>query len=83
MQTISRESILEPDEIAEGRELYCLSCRHPLGNLALEDRLMPDGSAEVVATLSICSDNLRDLQSSHESLTVSCDCGCRSTFHRL
>ena len=27
--------------------------------------------------------DLRDLQSSHESLTVSCDCGCRSTFHRL
>ena len=44
---------------------------------------MPDGSAEVVATLSICSDNLRDLQSNQDSLTVSCDCGCRSTFHRL
>ena len=83
MQTISRESILEPDEIAEGRELYCLSCRHPLGNLAMEDRLLPDGSAEVVATLSIFSDNLRDLQSSQENLTVSCDCGCRSTFYRL
>ncbi len=44
---------------------------------------MPDGSAEVVATLSICRDNLRELQSSQDSLTVSCECGCRSTFHRL
>ena len=80
MQLVDLETILLPEDLEQGQQLCCLSCRRRLAGLALTDSYH-DG--EVTMTVSLLSEELRDFQQSQESLRLSCACGVRSTFHMI
>lgn len=81
MQALDLETILLPDDFAHGHQLCCLSCRRRLAGLTLADRYGEDGEGEVSLSVSLLSEELRDLQQSQDSIRLSCACGVRSTFH--
>lgn len=81
MQAVDLETILLPEDFVGSQQLCCLSCRRRLAGLTLADEHGEDGECEVSLSVSLLSEELRDLQQAADSIRLSCACGVRSTFH--
>ena len=81
MQAVDLETILLPEDFANSQQLWCLSCRRRLAGLTFTDQDGEDGESEVGLSVSLLSEDLRDLQQARDSIRLSCACGVRSTFH--
>jgi hypothetical protein len=77
------ETILLEQDIAERADLYCLSCRRRLAGVMLADRFAENGDPEVVLSISLLSEDLRDFQQERGSVSLTCGCSIRSTFYLL
>ena len=77
------ESILLDQDLMDRVDLFCLSCRRRLARVGIGDRFADDGTPEASLSISKLSQDLRDFQQSNESVSLTCGCGVRSTFHSL
>jgi hypothetical protein len=77
------ETILLQQDVANRAELYCLSCRRRLASVVLADRFREDGAPESALSVTQLSDELRDFQQRRRSISLTCGCSIRSTYHLL
>ena len=77
------ETILLQQDVASRTDLYCLSCRRRLAAVVLTDRFREDGAPETTLAVSQLSEELRDFQQRRKSVSLTCGCSIRSTYHLL
>jgi len=77
------ETILLQEDVASRADLYCLSCRCRLAAVTLADRFREDGTPENALSVSQLSEDLRDFQQRRNSVSLTCGCSIRSTYHLL
>ena len=77
------ETILLTEDVANRADLFCLSCRRRLASVTLADAFTDRGAPEIRLSISLLSEDLRDFQHGRGGVSLSCECGVRSTYHLL
>jgi hypothetical protein len=77
------ETILLEQDLASRVDLFCLSCRRRLAGVVLADRFAEGDAPEPALSVSQLSEDLRDFQQRRNSVSLTCGCSIRSTFHLL
>lgn len=83
MKVANLETILLQQDVANRADLYCLSCRRRLASVVLTDRFQTDDAPETALSVSQSSEDLRDYQQRRNSVSLTCGCSIRSTYHLL
>ena len=83
MKVATLETILLEQDVVNRADLYCLSCRRRLAGVTLADRFKADGTSETALSVSQLSEDLRDFQQRPSSVSLTCGCSIRSTYHLL
>ena len=83
MKVANLETILLRQDVASRTDLFCLSCRSRRAGATLTDRYREDGTAETSLSVSQLSEDLRDFRQRRNSVSLTCGCSIRSTFHLL
>ena len=83
MGVVELETILLPEDIASEATVHCLACRRKLGTLAYVDRPLPDGSTQLVVSVTLLPDVVKDFRQGIEQLELVCSCGRSSKFYVL
>ena len=83
MKVANLETILLHQDVTNRADLYCLSCRRRLASVILTDRFQLNDSPESPLSVSQLSEELRDFQQRRDSISLTCGCSIRSTYHLL
>ena len=83
MKVANLETILLQQDVSNRADLYCLSCRSRLAAVTLAGRFREDGTPETALSVSQLSEDLRDFQQRLHSVSLTCGCSIRSTYHLL
>ena len=83
MKVANLETILLEQDVANRADLFCLSCRKRLAGVVLADRFEKDDAPATALSVSQLSEDLRDFQQRRNSVSLTCGCSIRSTYHLL